>query len=212
MFAVECFEWHSYIEDEDCMTKTLINNKWAAEEDLTDMDVTDIKDFLFGRLENFYNREVHSRLDLNLRQETGDKGSICGLGALYQAGVSTILSVSELKQMSYDEVKAKLGEVAGFDSSIIKKQKDKVVLELFYKKVCRKSCRTISEVRCVFPFNYDGQTYQACTDTDNGGIPWCSTQVDGNNNHVDGEWGTCGDTCDGTGKKIKIEKLIQSKI
>ena len=181
------------------MKKSLINNKWATEEDLIDMDGTDIKDFLFGRLENFYNREMHSRLDLNLRQEIGDKGSICGLAALYQAGVSTILSVSELKQMSYDEVKAKIGEVAGFDSSIIKKQKDKVVLELFYKKVCRKSCRTISEVRCVFPFTYDGQTYQACTDADNGGIPWCSTQVDGNNNHVDGEWGNCGDTCDGTG-------------
>ena len=194
------------------MKKSLINNKWAAEEDLIDMDGTDIKDFLFGRLENFYNREMHSRMDLNLRQEKGDKGSICGLAALYQAGVSTILSVSELKQMSYDEVKAKLGEVAGFDSSIIKKQKDKVVLELFYKKVCQKSCRTISEVRCVFPFNYDGQTHQVCTDVDNGGIPWCSTQVDGNNNHVDGEWGNCGDTCDGTGIRNISRKILERKL
>ena len=121
------------------MKKSLVNNKWAIEEDLSGLDSTEIKDLLFGKLENFYDRNVHSKLDLNLRQEIGDKGSICGLAALYQAGVSTILSVSEIKQMSFDNVKEKIGIEAGFEISNIKKQKDKPLLEIFYEKVCQQN-------------------------------------------------------------------------
>ena len=121
------------------MKKSLVNNKWAMEEDLSGLDSTEIKDLLFGKLENFYDRNVHSKLDLNLRQEIGDKGSICGLAALYQAGVSTILSVSEIKQMSFDNVKEKIGIEAGFEVSNIKKQKDKPLLEIFYQKICQQN-------------------------------------------------------------------------
>ena len=54
---------------------------------------------------------------------------------------------------------------------------------------------------CVFPFKYLGQTLSQCTTLrDPDKIPWCSTKVDANGNHVTsgGFWGHCGQDCDET--------------
>ena len=52
---------------------------------------------------------------------------------------------------------------------------------------------------CVFPFTFDGVTYEACT-MDNDVKPWCSTMVDDKGVHVKGKWGYCDPECpcDGT--------------
>ena len=39
------------------------------------------------------------------------------MAAVYQAALQTILTRSELKQMSYDDVKIKLGEILGMDET-----------------------------------------------------------------------------------------------
>ena len=101
------------------------------------MDALSLKDLLIANLEKFYDSEMHSKLDLSLRPETGDKGSLCGMAAMYQAGVSTLLSVSEIKQMSFDDVKEKVALVVGIAPSNIKKQKDKRLLKKFHEKVCQ---------------------------------------------------------------------------
>ena len=63
-------------------------------------------------------------------------------------------------------------------------------------------CKTISgpgaNKPCKFPFRYLDVTYNTCTlvDAENN-KPWCSTNVDDNNNHVSGggHYGDCGPKC-----------------
>ena len=43
-----------------------------------------------------------------MRDLTGDKGSLCGLAALYRAGLETLLTVSHLKLLSYDDIRTVL--------------------------------------------------------------------------------------------------------
>ena len=52
-----------------------------------------------------------------------------------------------------------------------------------------------SNVPCVFPFIFDGETFNECPLDDDGA--WCSTLVDANGIHVGGQdkWGNCGPGC-----------------
>ena len=49
--------------------------------------------------------------------------------------------------------------------------------------------------QCVFPFSYEGVTYEHCTSVGNNGTQWCSTEVDENGEYVSGKWGNCGSGC-----------------
>ena len=66
------------------------------------------------------------------REETSDKGSVCGMAAVYQAGLQTILTRSELNQLSYNDVKIRIGAILGMDESESKNAKDVTLLEDFY--------------------------------------------------------------------------------
>ena len=74
------------------------------------MEDTDLLNLLIEKLNFYYNSEYHSVVDLSMRDVTGDKGSLCGLAALYQAAVSTLLTVSHIKLLSYDDVRKILAE------------------------------------------------------------------------------------------------------
>ena len=50
--------------------------------------------------------------------------------------------------------------------------------------------------KCVFPFSYEGVTYEKCTSVGNNGTQWCSTEVDENGEYVSGKYGNCGSGCD----------------
>ena len=65
-------------------------------------------------------------------------------------------------------------------------------------------CTTVSGPdpgkECVFPFNFNGVTYNACTldgNADDETEPWCSTLTDSNGDHVGGQgnWGFCSSNC-----------------
>ena len=48
-------------------------------------------------------------------------------------------------------------------------------------------------VPCIFPFTFDGITYNQCAlDTDG---YWCSTKVDSSGEHIEGHWGSCDENC-----------------
>ena len=66
------------------------------------------------------------------REETSDKGSVCGMAAVYQAGLQTILTRSELNQLSYNDVKIRIGAILGMDESESKNARDVTLLEDFY--------------------------------------------------------------------------------
>ena len=139
MSLVECFEWDMYVNKQDCLKDSLINNRWALEKDISDTEPVKQKELLIEKLNQFYDGNIHSQMDLSMRDETGDKGSLCGMAAMYHAGVSTILSVSEMKQMSFDNVKEKIALVVGIEAVMIKRQKDKTLLGQFYAQVCGKN-------------------------------------------------------------------------
>ena len=132
LFLVECFPWDSYIEVSDCIEQSLINNFWATTEELASMEEADINNLLVQKLNYYYDSQVHSIVDLSMRDVTGDKGSLCGMAALYQAARQTILTISQLKQMSFLDVKAQVGERLGYDLAGAKKQKDVKIINEFY--------------------------------------------------------------------------------
>ena len=63
------------------------------------------------------------------------------------------------------------------------------------KKAAIPYCFTISgpmsRKKCIFPFRYDGVLYNQCIYANHDKL-WCSTQTDGNDNHIIGNWGNCG--------------------
>ena len=82
---------------------------------------------------------------------------------------------------------------------------------LFYEyEICNTFCPTEPDIciDCVFPFNFDGHTYNECN-TDNSGSNltilqlayslysdgWCSTNVGHNNTYLEGSWGHCSKEC-----------------
>ena len=55
-------------------------------------------------------------------------------------------------------------------------------------------CVTVDNKICIFPFNYQNQTYDGCTgEGEPDGRPWCSTKVTSEGDHIgdQGEWGHC---------------------
>ena len=66
----------------------------------------------------------------------------------------------------------------------------------------------------MFPFKYDGGTYDKCTNVnDPDDKLWCSTKVDEYRNHDQsgGYWGHCGQDCTARPLKENAEFSISSK-
>ena len=67
---------------------------------------------------------------------------------------------------------------------------------LFFPFLSVISCKTVSGADCIFPFQYHGITYNACT-RDHINDPtkpaWCATMVDESGGST--EWGYCEDKC-----------------
>ena len=59
-------------------------------------------------------------------------------------------------------------------------------------------CVTVDNRICIFPFNYQNQTYAGCTgEGAPDGMLWCSTKVNSEGDHMagQGEWGHCAADC-----------------
>ena len=66
---------------------------------------------------------------------------------------------------------------------------------------------SVSNAKCVFPFVYQGVTYNKCPPEND--YFWCSTKTDSNNKHQTGNWGKCNENCPTleNGKFRKIGKV-----
>ena len=40
------------------------------------------------------------------------------------------------------------------------------------------SCQTETGIPCQLPFEYNGNYYDTCINVDNGGVPWCYTDLE----------------------------------
>jgi len=60
-------------------------------------------------------------------------------------------------------------------------------------------CKTVQKNNCVFPFIYEGETYNKCTTVGSENeAPWCATEVDENGEVVRNTWEDCEEGCPGT--------------
>jgi len=62
----------------------------------------------------------------------------------------------------------------------------------------KSQCTTTDGQACVFPFTWNGVTYNKCILGDEKfKTPWCSTRTDGLGDHVKGNYGDCSSQCPG---------------
>ena len=60
-------------------------------------------------------------------------------------------------------------------------------------------CKSVNGKDCVFPFKYEGVTYNECT-TQDSDTAWCSNRVNTRSGiAIKGEWSDCEPGCPGTG-------------
>jgi len=66
--------------------------------------------------------------------------------------------------------------------------------KIYYGLCQYTGCYTEAAFACEFPFKYKGRTYDSCVSLE-GRNAWCSTYVDLDRNHLDGNDYPCDDTC-----------------
>ena len=74
------------------------------------------------------NDSVHTVVDLGLRQVSSEQGGLCGLAAIYQALDSTILTKSQLRSMSYEELVEVMADEMGIPINDARKKSDAEML------------------------------------------------------------------------------------
>ena len=70
---MECFQWDSYIGDGDCLKKSLTNNLWATDDELSSKNEAEVKNLLIEKLNFYWDGEIHSIVDLSMREISGHK-------------------------------------------------------------------------------------------------------------------------------------------
>nr|XP_040579601.1 serine-rich adhesin for platelets-like isoform X2 [Lepeophtheirus salmonis] len=69
---------------------------------------------------------------------------------------------------------------------------------------CKGQCKTIEDLKCIFPFIYSGVSYNGCTDVENNGVEWCATSLYANSEAQN--YGNCNSDCKGQCKTIEDVK------
>ena len=105
---VSCSDWSEILSSPDCVRQSLVLNSWADPASLDPLEDSELKNLLIKKLNFYLSSELHTVVDLTMRDLTGDKGSLCGLAAFYRAGLGTLLTVSHLKQLSYEDIRTLL--------------------------------------------------------------------------------------------------------
>ena len=64
-------------------------------------------------------------------------------------------------------------------------------------------------VACIFPFIYEGTSYNGCI-PDSGSCYWCSTKINDEGVHISGEgfWGCCNDVCPKDNEKGMLISIL----
>ena len=65
----------------------------------------------------------------------------------------------------------------------------------FSESVCTTESGPTPGLPCIFPFKVDGFAYHTCKLDEKDGSRWCSTKIDENGQHLQGNWGNCRSDC-----------------
>ena len=117
IILVECFAWADYVNDPECLDTALLQNSWADEESLATMLDADKKNVLISKLNKNLNGEVQTLSDLSMRPVNAEVDGLCGIAAIYQALLSTVLTKSQLRTLDYESMKKHMIEMIGHFSS-----------------------------------------------------------------------------------------------
>lgn len=63
---------------------------------------------MLSKLGFHYNGDIHTLFELSTRKISSSIGGLCGMAAVYQAAVDTILTSFQIKSLTFDELKATL--------------------------------------------------------------------------------------------------------
>ena len=87
------------------MDVALRENRWITKNESDSLNGMEKKTLLIQKLKVGLNDGVHTFMDLFETDVTSANGGLCGLAALYQAMVDTFMTTSQLKYMSYFDIK-----------------------------------------------------------------------------------------------------------
>ena len=70
--------------------------------------------------------------------------------------------------------------------------------------------KSLENAPCIFPFNYEGEKFEGCTDLKNDGLFWCASEV--NEDGTMTKWGNCNMKCrkDFDGMYLVFDKVPNS--
>ena len=63
---------------------------------------------MLSKLGFHYNGDIHTLFELSTRKISSSIGGLCGMAAVYQAAVDTILTSFQIKSLTFDELKVTL--------------------------------------------------------------------------------------------------------
>ena len=130
--VVSCYEWYSYIETDNCVDLSILNNGWASSGDLETLTNNEKKTLLMEKLSFYLNGKIHTELELSNREVSSKLGSLCGMSAIYQAAVDTFFTVFQLKNMTFEEIKQEFYIHMSLDPVADKFKTDQDLLETFH--------------------------------------------------------------------------------
>ena len=77
------------------------------------MTDNDKKIILLSKLGFHYNGDIHTLFELSTRKISSSIGGLCGMAAVYQAAIDTVLTMFQIKSLTFDELKATLLSTMG---------------------------------------------------------------------------------------------------
>lgn len=105
---MECYPWAEYVDSADCLSAALLQNRWVTTAELSSMTEADMKTRLVAGLHLRLMGSSHTVNDLNSREISVSKGGLCGLAGLQQALGSSLVSSSQLRSLSYVDIRQRM--------------------------------------------------------------------------------------------------------
>ena len=81
-----------------------------------------------------------------------------------------------------------------YELIFFRKQKNPFIVCFPPDQECKTESGPELDMPCIFPFNFQGDTYSECTSVEHV-QPWCATEVYSSGNYVEGKWGNCNSYC-----------------